>query len=104
MKERSRGSGIRRRKRRVDEEDSHEDEEEEEESPLAHVRENRKDSLDPLRTASKVRIRTSANTRSRLCTHSPRRRTGALHVHTFAHAYVRTVGKRGVEEGKGRRG
>lgn len=37
---------------------------------MAHVRENRKDSLDPLRTASKVRIRTSANTRSRLCTHS----------------------------------
>lgn len=32
-----------------------EDEEEEEEFPLARVRENRKDSLDPLRTASKVR-------------------------------------------------
>lgn len=49
----------------VEDEDEEEEEEgkEEEESPLAHVRENRKDSLDPLRTASKVRtlrIRTNS--------------------------------------------
>lgn len=104
MKERSRGSGIRRRKRRVDEEDSHEDEEEEEESPLAHVRENRKDSLDPLRTASKVRTPYSnerEHTFTVVHTLSSSTHGCAAYIHTYIHLRMRTVGE---EEGKGRRG